>query len=285
MRSIASQITVASLLAGACHAAACPAKRSEPSAAAASPTMGGGMMGGMMGAGTGRKGMMSSEEMGAMRELMAWINGAELSGTPTEPRPQVDAPLLAEGRRLYGERCAVCHGEMHGTAMLPWVSLSERERWALVADVEAFSPRFAASPPPSPIAVPAPPPEAPALAEQGRSVYQRMRCASCHGIQGHGDGPSAPSLRDDSGQPIRLRDLTLHTGLDGSPMPSYDGALTPADTWALAAYVRSLIEERPADEGMMCPMMGGNADPQESLGMMIDMPGMPSNRSGMRTGR
>ena len=35
--------------------------------------------------------------------------------------------------------------------------------------------------------------------------------------------------------------LTLRTGMDGTPMGSYADGLTPRETWALAAYVRSLI--------------------------------------------
>lgn len=298
-------------------------------------------------AGSGGAGTMGPM-MGSMRELMDWMNGAELSGRSVEPRPEGGADLVARGARLFDERCAVCHGEkgdgsgreaarldprprdftrgtyelrstptgslptdedlfatisrgMHGTAMLPWISLSERDRWALAAYLKTLSPRFATTErPASPVAVPQAPPETQALVEEGRRVYQRMQCASCHGAVGHGDGPSVPALRDDHDQPVRPPDfalgrfergtrmedlyLTLHTGLDGSPMPSYDGALTPHDTWALAAYVRSLVAERPKS-GMMCPMMGGDADPQERLGMMIDMPGMPSSMGGMRMDR
>ncbi len=182
---------------------------------------------------------------------------------------------------------------MHGTAMLPWVSLPERERWALVAHVESLSPRFTEEPRGVPVTLPAPPRETRALVEKGRMAYQRAQCASCHGASGHGDGPSAPTLRDEDGEPIRPPDfargrflrgtrmediyLTLRTGLDGTPMPSYAESLSGADTWALAAYVRSLVREPPVDGGMMCMMMGGDADAQERLGMMIDMPGMPSD--------
>jgi hypothetical protein len=38
--------------------------------------------------------------------------------------------------------------------------------------------------------------------------------------------------------------LTLRVGLEGTPMASYD-ALADSDLWARAAYVRSLIRERP----------------------------------------
>ena len=38
--------------------------------------------------------------------------------------------------------------------------------------------------------------------------------------------------------------LTLRTGLDGTPMGAYD-ALRDDEIWAVAAYVRSLVRERP----------------------------------------
>ena len=41
--------------------------------------------------------------------------------------------------------------------------------------------------------------------------------------------------------------LTLRLGLEGTPMASY-GALADGDIWALAAYVRSLIDGRSIDE-------------------------------------
>lgn len=44
----------------------------------------------------------------------------------------------------------------------------------------------------------------PTVAE-GRSLYRENGCASCHGIDGAGDGPMATKL---SSQPIDLRDTT-----------------------------------------------------------------------------
>jgi high-affinity iron transporter len=41
---------------------------------------------------------------------------------------------------------------------------------------------------------------------QGRSLYQTNGCASCHGPQGHGDGPLAPRL---PAAPIDFRDVSL----------------------------------------------------------------------------
>jgi high-affinity iron transporter len=41
---------------------------------------------------------------------------------------------------------------------------------------------------------------------QGRALYTANGCASCHGPDGHGDGPLAPNLPAD---PIDFRDVSL----------------------------------------------------------------------------
>lgn len=101
----------------------------------------------------------------------------------------------------------------------------------------------------------------------GRKLYLEMQCHSCHGMEGRADGPSAPTLTDDSGVPIRPANLhkgwnlrgghkvsdifrTFMTGLNGTPMPSYVDALgeTPeglAKAWDLANYVHSLSPDQP----------------------------------------
>ena len=79
----------------------------------------------------------------------------------------------------------------------------------------------------------------------------------CHGEAGRGDGPSAPTLIDDAGHPIRAADLTrrwtfrggptredifrtFSTGLNGTPMPSFFDSVSEPDRWALTDYVYSL---------------------------------------------
>jgi mono/diheme cytochrome c family protein len=145
---------------------------------------------------------------------------------------------------------------LHGTAMVPWISLSEKDRWALVAFVEGFSPRFGAEKRSSLVAVPSRPAETSELIAQGKKLFSEAGCVECHGKNGNGDGPSVSSLRDAAGRPIAplsfssaifrrgssLADifLTIRTGLDGTPMPSYTNSLSPDQSWAVAAYVRSL---------------------------------------------
>jgi mono/diheme cytochrome c family protein len=135
--------------------------------------------------------------------------------------------------------------------------LTTGERRLAIRAVKRFYPGFASASP-TPFAIPEPPPPDAAAAERGRTVYDAAGCASCHGERGHGDGPSARGLTDETGLPIRPADLryptrfkggaeapdlyrTLLTGLDGTPMPSYAQAFDdPRALWDLVAYVRSL---------------------------------------------
>ncbi|HYQ79900.1 MAG TPA: cytochrome c, partial [Anaeromyxobacteraceae bacterium] len=165
---------------------------------------------------------------------------------------------------------------LHGTAMIPWAFLPEVERWAVLVHIKSFSPRFAEEAPGEPAPVPPEPEETPALRGRGAEAWRRAGCADCHGGDGAGDGPSAPTLKRDGGQPIRPRPfaggrflrggglpdlyLTLATGLDGTPMPSY-ASLPAEDLWAVAAHVRALA----AAPGPAGP------DPEERLGVLIDI--------------
>jgi len=169
---------------------------------------------------------------------------------------------------------------MHGSAMIPWNWLPEDERWAVVAHVKAFSPRFREEGPGEPLAVPETPPETPELLARGEVAWRKNGCEKCHGETGEGDGPSAPTLRRDGGRPIRplpfsggrflrgssMRDLwlTLATGLDGTPMPSY-AATSPEELWALAAWVRARAG-LPASGARPLP-----PDAEEQMGWRIDI--------------
>src|SRR3989441_6096497 len=107
------------------------------------------------------------------------------------------------------------------------------------------------------VAVPAAPPVTPERLIRGKQLYADAECLACHGERGRGDGPSAPTLKDDRRLPIPAPDLTrpgrfknrarpediyrtLVTGLAGTPMPSYADSLEPDQVWDLAFYVLSL---------------------------------------------
>jgi len=135
--------------------------------------------------------------------------------------------------------------------------LTAGERQLAVTAVKRFYPAFASAHP-MPVSLPQPPTLDAAAVARGRQTYEAAGCASCHGERGHGDGPSAPQLKDETGLRIRPADLryparfkngaqaidvyrTLVTGLDGTPMPSYAEAFEdPGSLWDLVAYIGSL---------------------------------------------
>lgn len=125
----------------------------------------------------------------------------------------------------------------------------------LVTLLKRFSWRFAHEPPGQPIAVPPEPSRDPPSIARGAAVYDRMKCANCHGARGRGGGPGAANLRNDDGSEAHVTDLasgfkcgdkpariytTLMTGLDGTPMSSYAETITPEEAWDLVHFVQSL---------------------------------------------
>ncbi len=97
--------------------------------------------------------------------------------------------------------------------------------------------------------VPPPPPEVAAdpLLLEGRTIYL-ARCATCHGVEGRGDGPIAGSLL---GPPVgnisdgkwkhgdRPEDVTrvISQGVQGTRMAGWGLVLAPSQLRAVTAYV------------------------------------------------
>ena len=146
-----------------------------------------------------------------------------------------------------------------GTAMPPWHELPEKDRWFVIQYIKTFSERFKDEKPEQPIVIASETPDTPESVAKGREIYAQMKCAECHGEKGHGDGPSAETLRDNWGNPIKPFDFTkggflksgpapqdlykaFSTGLDGTPMPSFADYLNPDQRWDLVHYVMSLSE-------------------------------------------
>lgn len=148
------------------------------------------------------------------------------------------------------------------TGMPAWPSLSDAQVRNLMYFIKTlasdFSGPFAEV---TPIEVPEPVGLSEESVARGREVYIENQCFDCHGMQGRGDGPSAPTLKDQWDIPIRPADLTKRwtfrrgttrediyvtfvTGLDGSPMPSYE-IDPPEDAWHLVNYVHSLSRDEP----------------------------------------
>ncbi len=149
------------------------------------------------------------------------------------------------------------------TSMPAWPQFSDKELDNLAYYIKTFSEDFIDYGDVKPIDMPSAPSFSEASAERGRVVYEENQCLDCHGNLGRGDGPSAPTLVDKWDQPIRAADLTKRwtwrggatrediyqtfvTGLDGSPMPSYN-IQPPEDQWALVDYVYSLGASDEAD--------------------------------------
>ncbi len=146
--------------------------------------------------------------------------------------------------------------------MPPWKwLLNDTDRWAVVEYVKTFAPQFAdpSSDRKTLVDLGTPPPRTDDTIAQGKALYTKLSCALCHGEQGRGDGPSAYGLVDDSGQRIPARDFskpsgfkagyatkeivrTFLTGLNGTPMPSFNGLISKEDAWKLAYYVETLVK-------------------------------------------
>src|SRR5437763_648966 len=147
---------------------------------------------------------------------------------------------------------------LHGTSMPAWKPfLSAPDLQALIAQLKAFSPRFATEHPQAIRVTAVEPSGTPENVATGRAVYEKVKCAACHGTDGRGTGAIAQAMRDDWGQPARATNLTepwtfrggttardiflrFRTGMNGTPMPSFLGAATELELWQLAVYVQSL---------------------------------------------
>jgi mono/diheme cytochrome c family protein len=148
---------------------------------------------------------------------------------------------------------------MAGTPMPPWKHmLGEDDRWAVVEYIKTFSPRFADSnaAKPNVVSLGTPPERNTNSIAEGKALFTKMNCISCHGETGHGDGPSSLTLTDDSGTRIRPRDFSkpaafksgyatkdivraILTGFNGTPMVGFHGTVSDADAWKLAYYVET----------------------------------------------
>jgi mono/diheme cytochrome c family protein len=147
---------------------------------------------------------------------------------------------------------------IYSTAMPPWLPLTRQQRADLVAYIKNFSPRFREEKPGTPLDLPQETPADNDSINRGRELYQTtIKCATCHGKEGHGDGPSAATLTDRKGDPIQPTNFStatrfkcgesnpdlygvLMTGMDGTPMPSFSNSLKPEQAWDLVHYIRTL---------------------------------------------
>lgn len=161
--------------------------------------------------------------------------------TPPDERAVAVGVLVAAGVVLVGV------GVREGTR-------TPRGRSALVAGVAALGialwVRAALPRPPDPATLQNPIPPSTESVALGARLY-RQNCAVCHGPEGRGDGPAAPSLVP------RPADLTVHApmhtdgelfwwitnGLPGTAMPAFRGRLTEEERWHIVNFLRSLTPQ------------------------------------------
>jgi mono/diheme cytochrome c family protein len=103
---------------------------------------------------------------------------------------------------------------------------------------------------------------------------------ACHGPEADGKGPAVSALKDIWEQPARPSDLrqphlrcgdrpediyrVLTTGLNGTPMVSFEATLTPEQRWDIIAYLFTLKLPDVPTLGNAPPRVLGNASAAES---------------------
>ena len=142
-----------------------------------------------------------------------------------------------------------------GTQMPAFSQMPEPDRLAVLEYIKTLSKMLTEMNRALCLSPPAAPPRSPTLVTEGRQLYRLMRCASCHGATGQGDGPASTALRDDAGRAVKPHDFvdisdfkcgnrdldlyrTILTGMSGTRMPSFVTALVvPSD-----GFPRSTLE-------------------------------------------
>jgi mono/diheme cytochrome c family protein len=154
---------------------------------------------------------------------------------------------------------AIMNG-LHGSAMPDWGPFLHGDSLkAIVAYVKSFSSRFEKEKPHI-VHIGSPVPSSSSSIANGKRVYAKLQCASCHGTDGKGTDVTATDLIDDWGNEIDAANLTepwtfkggntardiylrFRTGMNGTPMPSYVGSASEKEMWDLANYVVSLARK------------------------------------------
>lgn len=175
-------------------------------------------------------------------------------------------------------RHTIKHG-LTGTAMGMFSQLSDNDVTSLIEYVKSFSRRWRkAENYAEPMTLPPPPAwlensgEKAAHAEKGKVLFT-ANCSACHGTAADGKGPAVAGLKDIWGLPAKPSDLrqphlrcgdrpqdiyrVLATGLNGTPMISFEATLTPEQRWDIIAYLFTIkLPDVPTL---------GNAPPRETV--------------------
>ncbi len=162
-----------------------------------------------------------------------------------------------------------------------WNTFSGQQKADLVAYIKTFSARWQKEKAGDPIKVPAEPPVTIESISHGKALFTKLECWKCHGPQGKGDGPSAATLTDSQDQPIRPYNFAagkddsrfkcgstnediykiFMTGVDGTPMPSFNDTIQPNDAWDLVHFLRTLQVNRHSKENEVLKAAGGKIPP------------------------
>lgn len=163
------------------------------------------------------------------------------------------------------------------SGMPSWRPLSDQNRQDLVAYIKTFSPRWKTEKAGEPIPVPTETAVTMGSISHGADLYHINGCSKCHGEQGKGDGPSAPTLTDSKNRPIRPYDFAeatdtsrfkcgvtnedlykiIMTGLEGTPMMAQADVIKPNDAWDLVHFIRTLQPLRHSKENEVLKAAGG----------------------------
>jgi len=161
--------------------------------------------------------------------------------TTTSGSPPTRADLVAAIRKGVA-----------GTSMHAFAILDDTQIDALIGVLKGFAPRkFRKHPEPAKLTNE--PVVDEAMLARGKQVYVDIGCDKCHGMTGVGDGPSVAEqkpppydlttlpMRRPGGASLEAVYISLVTGLDGTPMPSYTTAAPDADLWAVAAFTETYL--------------------------------------------
>lgn len=149
---------------------------------------------------------------------------------------------------------------MPGTSMPEWSNISEKQRWQIVSYIKTFSERFAKEKPPQQISSGKEPTFNSQSIEKGKKIYKRIKCFLCHGDEGKSDGVITTTLWNEWRIPFYARNFTkawtfkggnttndiyrtISTGMNGTPMGSYEEHLTSEERWNLSHYIKSISKE------------------------------------------
>ena len=169
------------------------------------------------------------------------------------------------------------------TNMPSWRALTAQNRADLVAYVKTFSARWKGEPPGASVSIP---PETALSIDsilRGRDLFEKLQCASCHGSSGKGDGSSAAKLTDSKNNPIHPYNFStgtrfkcgitnedvyriLVTGLDGTPMPSFAGAIPPEGVWDLVHFLRTFQPIHTRETALWATWSASHSAETRSLG-------------------